>query len=200
MSGFQLTASLASSLAWPVLAAAVLTFLWIKRAAVTQLARDSSVGRGRMIRRLKAGPFELEWDQLVEETTSRVRKLSRESQPPPYFRHLRETARRNPAIAVQTAFSEVEQSLRKLVPEYPYTGFERLAAIAQEKGLIPEQVRVALDNLVALRNTAAHRVGEADITIDQAYEYLDLAEYIMTLMPPNSDADKLERGVGRAGL
>jgi hypothetical protein len=84
----------------------------------------------------------------------------------------------------------VERRLRELLPDYPFIGFERLAAIAQDKGLIPEQVRVALDNLVALRNTAAHRVGEGDITAAQAYEYLDLAEYIMTLMPPNSDVDK----------
>lgn len=104
--------------------------------------------------------------------------------------YLRDTARTNPAIAVLEAFAQVERRLRELLPEYSRADVERLAAIARSKGLIPEQTRVAIDNLVALRNSAAHRVGEADITSDQAYQYLELADYIMALMPPEPDGSQ----------
>jgi len=90
-------------------------------------------------------------------------------------------------IAVMLAFAEVERRLRELLPEYSQAGAEQLAAIARRKGLIPEQVRVAVDDLAALRNSAAHRVGEADIAPDQAYQYLQLAEYIVALMPTQPD-------------
>jgi hypothetical protein len=183
MSGFQLTASLVSSLVWPFVVVIVLIFLWTRRTEIGKFFSNNSISRGRPLRRIKAGPLELEWDQLVELTTDKVKDISGLYEPGPISERLRPMAREDPAAAVLVAFNDVEQSLRNLLPQYSNRAeVGRLAELALSDGLIPQQVWTAINNLIALRNEAAHRVGEADITSTQAYEYLNLADHVYSIL------------------
>ena len=60
-----------------------------------------------------------------------------------------------------------------------------LAIKALEEKLISEETYEAIDNLRRLRNEAAHRVGGADITADQAREYLQLVDRVLRAMTLN---------------
>jgi hypothetical protein len=108
MSGFQLTASLVASLAWPVVSVIVLCVIWIKRADILDTFNRSSLNQGRKIRRVKAGPLEVEWDQLIESTVKQVERWpSGASANARVSRDLATTASDAPAAAVLGAFARV---------------------------------------------------------------------------------------------
>jgi hypothetical protein len=198
MSGFQLTASLASSLAWPVIVLILFAFMWIKRDDISRLFSLRTMQQGRTLRRLRAGPVELEWDQLIESTAEQV------SEVPPITtsvsasvglvrQELNDIARNVPTAAVLEAFARLEQRLREIFdqvrddneegPSGKYTprfyGMPQMVRVLSERGIIPDEIRAAILNLNRLRNEASHRVGGADITADQAYDYLELVDRIL---------------------
>jgi hypothetical protein len=196
MSGFQLVASLASSLAWPVIVMVMLIFVWSKRDDIQKLFSPRSISHGRTLKRLRAGPVELEWDQLIESTAEQVSEslntpitVTEES----VKQELGPIANSVPAAAVLEAFARVERRLRKIFDKLPYDlksvrygmhspGVSLIADILSENGLISREIRLAIYNLNQLRNEAAHRVGEADITTDQANEYLGLVDSVLTYL------------------
>jgi hypothetical protein len=183
MSGFQLTASLASSLVWPLIIVLILIFLWRRRTELSKFLDQTPISRGRAVRRIKAGPLELEWDQLVETTNKNVQGISS-----PALRlggiptDLRQMAREDPAAAVLVAFTFIEDALSKLLPDSERLSIARKVEIAYKTGLIPEQVWTIINNLIALRSQAAHRVGEADINSEHAYQYLNLANAVYSIL------------------
>lgn len=195
MSGFELVASLASSLAWPVVAIIILAFIWIKRNDISNLFNFRSMPQGRTLRRVRAGPVELEWDQLIESTVEQVSEVPATTIDAPadsVRKELRTIAGSVPAAAVLEAFARLEQPLRELYetvrdryestlggrysPRAP--SVPRMARILLESGLISNRIHGAILNLNRLRNEAAHRVGGADITTDQAHEYLELVDRV----------------------
>jgi hypothetical protein len=182
MSGFQLTASLVSSLIWPAVIVIVIVLLWARRSEIGKFINDNPVSRGRPFRRIKAGPIELEWDQLVELTIDSVRDISGRLERSPVSDELRPMAREDPTAAVLVAFNQVEQALRRLFPQFGKASVSRLAELARSEGLIPEQVWAAVNNLIALRNAAAHRLGDADITPGEAYEYLSISDHVVSIL------------------
>jgi len=182
VSGFQLTASLASSLAWPVIVLGIATFAWLNRSDLTALFYARPKPSGRPLKRLKAGPVEFEWEQLIEATDEQVPtgEVPDPSDGSAVSTELDSIADSVPTAAVLEGFARVEQRLRQIT-----TGLERfrrnpsmgwLARKAFEENLISEETFGAIANLSRLRNEAAHRVGEADITADQAHEYLRLVD------------------------
>jgi uncharacterized protein YutE (UPF0331/DUF86 family) len=54
-----------------------------------------------------------------------------------------------------------------------------MASVLVASGLISKEIQAAILNLNRLRNEAAHRVGGADITTEQAYDYLELVDRIL---------------------
>jgi uncharacterized protein YutE (UPF0331/DUF86 family) len=193
MSGFQLTASLVSSLVWPIIAIAVLIFIWVRRNDVGRLFNSRTI-EGRTLRRVRAGPVELKWEQLIETTAEKVPEspavvsVSSKS----LRQELVAVADSAPAAAVLEAFARLERRLRELYEkvrdEYevtlrgdypPRPTVMRMVRILAASGMISEETQVAIQNLTRLRNEAAHRVGEADITTGQAYEYLELVDRVL---------------------
>jgi hypothetical protein len=181
MTGFQLVASLVQSLAWPVFGLLIATVL--RRPIARMLL-------GRPPLKMKAGPFEVEWDRVLAETETEV-----QAAPAPATAQLSGTrpseelaaeASAAPAVAVLEAHAIVERALRKLVADLPEaekrTSAVGLARLAQQKGLIGEQTVRAVQGVSVLRNLAAH--GSArDITPAQAQQYLALVDAVLFALP-----------------
>jgi len=190
VSGFQLAASLASSLAWPVLVAAILIFAWSKRRAISELLNLRSISHGRTLRRVRAGPVELEWDQLIESTAKQISDAVPMVDAKPrgtVRRDLDTVASSVPAAAVLEGFARLERQLRVktqgILDTHSEPGRRRIersvlamARSARDHNLISEEI------LSGLRNEAAHRVGGDDITTEQAREYLDLVDSVIEAM------------------
>lgn len=178
MNTMQFLASLVSSLAWPVAVVVVLTLF---RQRITELF-------DQLPRRVKAGPFEVEWDRAAAVTATRLVAPQHERQensgaaPIEDLADLSPLAEAAPRAAVLDAAARVESSLRTLfelsdfdVP--PSRGIRDLARRAQEAGLIESETARSIEGLSVMRNLAAHTGDE--VTPERAREFLTLAEAIM---------------------
>jgi hypothetical protein len=172
-------ASLVQSLAWPAALVAIVIFLRKPIRAVLSQA---------LLRRVKAGPVEVEFDQLqaeVREELARSPELS-EVPVPTSAQSLREELSRlaeiSPASAVMEAFRQIEYRLIEMLdssgtPPDRTMGSRGLARLARERGLISDETLAAIDGLAVLRNLTAHSGGE--IGADRARDYLALADAVL---------------------
>ena len=195
MSGFQLTASLASSLAWPVILTLLAVFVWVKRSDLITLFDSRKRYSERPLKRFKAGPVEFEWEQLIDVTHKQVDA----KKPSSIFsnfvsKDLDDIANTVPAAAVLEGFARVEQRLRQIVEDSGIRKFQGrrsspigwMARVAFEENLISEEAYGAISNLSRLRNEAAHRVGGAEISASQAHEYLHLIDRVLEALDAKS--------------
>ncbi len=178
-------ASLVQSLAWPASVAAV----------VIVLRKPIGAALGRGVRRVKAGPVEVEFDQLqaeVREELARSPELA-ETQVPAPVPSLREElsglAEVAPTAAVMDAYGRIEARLAEIFdssgepPPPPRMRSGRgLARIARERDLISEETLGAIEGLSVLRNLVAHSGG--DIGVDRARDYLALADAVLYALRP----------------
>lgn len=181
----EFIASLVRSLAWP--AAVVIAVLVFRRQLSSLLSEP--------LRRIKAGPIEMEFIERVAvlEAQLDVEPDAPSASPSPdsLSAQLDRVAEIAPQAAVMEAHARVELRLRDmlsdsgLTPERP-TGMRRLAELVAQHGLIgPEAVR-AIEGMTVLRNLAAHG-GARDLSSDRAREYLALADTVLfTLREPPS--------------
>jgi hypothetical protein len=172
-------ASLVQSLAWP---AGVLT-------VVIVLRKPIGVVLGQGVRRLKAGPVEVEFDQLqaeVREELARSPELA-EAQAPALAVSLREELARlaeaSPRAAVLTAYGRIEARLAEVlnsdgVPPSSAMGGRALARLARQHDLISDETLAAVEGLSVLRDLTAHSLG-GDIGADRARDYLALADAVL---------------------
>lgn len=181
MSARQLIASLVSSLAWPI------TVLLIAVLFKTRIAELMSSG----VKRLKAGPFEVEWERALSE--ARV-ELDQPGIPSPDVAanalpataDLAKIAQVSPSSAVVAGYARVEQALQEklstIADETPLRlGGAGLARLAAQRGLITDETARAIEGLAVLRNLAAHgRAG--DITSDRAIDYLALVDAVLFVL------------------
>lgn len=167
-----------SSLAWPVIA---LVLVFVLRQPLTQLLMQ------RPPRRVKAGPFEMEWERITAETDNEVQAVtggppaSRES-PGVIAIELAMDASVSPAVAVLEAHASIERELRSILQSTPSDtskmGAVGLARAAGKQGLISTASVNAVEGISVLRNLAAH--GSArEITPEQAADYLTLADSVL---------------------
>ena len=181
VSWMAFVASLVRSLAWP---AAIAVGIFILRRPLRRLA----LSRG--IRRLKAGPVEVEFDREVAEVREDLRRRSleqagaseihiiRQSQDEMKMRReLIRLVEASPEAAVTTAYAQIEARLVELLdeagaPSYTAVGGPALVRLVAP-GLIGDETVSAIDRLYALRSLAAHR--NEGIGDERAREYLDLA-------------------------
>ncbi len=138
------------------------------------------------MRRLKAGPFEVEWDRQLSEVTVELDQLG--VSPPleglprgPLSEELADVARVSPTAAVMEAYSRVESQLRLQLEAAGAPigdlriGAAGLARLAAREGLITEETARAVEGISVLRNLAAHgRAGE--VTEERAMDYLALVD------------------------
>jgi hypothetical protein len=190
VSGFQLTASLVASLAWPVVLFIIVALVWVKRTEILGIIGGGSVKPGRPLKRIRAGPLELEWDKLIESTAVKVEAIGASHLSLDATKSAGNILSSSPAAAVLEGFARVETSLRNLLKKANKPGSGSIVAMSQGAagdGLISQEVFDAIYNLYRLRNDAAHRVGEADISDDQAREYLQLADSVLTAIKQAAD-------------
>ncbi|WGW11856.1 hypothetical protein LWF01_17475 [Saxibacter everestensis] len=175
MSGFEFTASLVGSLAWPLVVLAVATLF--RRQLATLLARPFTT--------LKAGPLEVVWSQEVAEIEANLGEPALEetrrldSARP--SEQLAEIARIAPAAAVLQAFAQVEAQLRQLLIDAGLaTGrgsATQLVRRAHEAGLVQVETVKAVEGIAMLRNLAAHG-HETGLDEARALDYLALTDAV----------------------
>jgi hypothetical protein len=174
-----------NSLAWPVVALIL--------AAIFRKPLLKILSQG--LRRLKAGPVELEWSDLVskaEESLPADKAVALDgSTRLPYVGDLVIVADQSPAAAVLMAFARIESALRNAVGQVgtrPILGMNALIRQAIATGLIPESLAAGLYDMREARNKAAHGVDVNDISKFQALEYLALSDsilsYVNDVAPP----------------
>ena len=199
MSVLAFIAAMAQALAWPVVAAAV----------VVVFRHEVSALLNSRLKRLKAGPFEGEWEVALAhaEADAEVAAVPAALEPPPEAiegeasRHgrnappaplltteLADLARVKPAGAVMEAYKRVEVQLKTLVARRTtYRGdvaksAAALAVVAAQAGVITHEAANAVKGLSVLRNLVVH--GDAErVTAERAMEYLSLADAVLLTLP-----------------
>jgi hypothetical protein len=168
-----------ASLAWPLVAlAAILLF----RAQIIGLFSSG-------VRRVKAGPVEVEWDRQVSEIEA---EIEQPGVPPPHSLpggpvadELRAVAQQAPGAAVMEAYAVLERTIRAILhrarieaePDVRI-GAVGLARVAVQADLITEETLRAVEGVAVLRNLAAH--GHAsEVTPERALDYLALIDAIL---------------------
>ena len=146
---------------------------------------------GQGVRRLKAGPVEVEFDQLqaeVRQELARSPELA-EAQVPVLGVSLREElaglADVSPRAAVLEAYQRIEARLVEVLdnagaPSSRAVGGRALARLARQHDLISEETLGAIEGLSVLRDLTAH--GRGDISVDRAYNYLALADAVLYVL------------------
>lgn len=176
MSEFEFIVRMTEALGWPVFA---LIIVLILRRPIRQMLTQ------RPPTRMKAGPFEVEWDRVLSEAETEIEPADRGAAPGVVRNELAAEAATAPPVAVLEAHATVERALRELlaaadVPEQETrrAGAVGLARLAQRKELISHESVRAIEGVSVLRNLAAH--GSArEITAEQANEYLALVDVIL---------------------
>lgn len=197
MNDKEFVASLAGSLAWPLVAlVAILVFRHELRALMR-----------RPMKRFAVGPIEAEWDPIADQTREAIDEIGQEDLrlneavgerddpdiPDDGFTgHLRPIADVEPAVAIQAAHALVGNELiRRLVeagqPQLPTAKFSvgHLAVVARNVKLISPATLKAIHGLDVLRNLAAHSESKR-VTRTEAHEFLDLVEGVLFAMATQS--------------
>jgi hypothetical protein len=168
----QLIAALAQALAWPV--GAVMVAVIFREALRKILNRE--------LRRLKAGPVELEWSEKIDEAQEQIKQEVAGDQAAIQTMplRLRELAKLSPDDAVVASFREIESTLRGIV-DGTDLGSKRpiieLVKNAVDSGVISQTTSEAIHQLRRLRNLAAH--DHTDISYTEALEYIAIADAVM---------------------
>lgn len=165
--------------AWPV-AAIVIALLFR-----TQISHLLSHG----VRRVKAGPFEVEWDLQVSEVETDLEQPGvpapeQDVAGGPVSEALVRIAEASPTAAVMEAYQRVERELRNILyghaldTEVLNTGAAGLARLAMRRGVITPETARAVEGLSVLRNLAAHGRAE-EVTVKRAREYVTLVDAVL---------------------
>ncbi len=122
----------------------------------------------RPLKRVKAGPFEAEWDDKVVQAFVDLAESPESSAAPPaaskpLSSRLRSVADDSPRAAVMAGYAEIGQALRRRLTASGLAEAERrpmaarqLAVLAEERQLISRQTADAIGGATVLRNLAAH--------------------------------------------
>lgn len=182
-------ASLVQSLAWPAGVVAVVVVLRKPIRAVLSQA---------LLRRVKAGPLEMEFDQVQAEVQldlARSPELANASPVPAPVGSLSEVlatlAETSPKTAVIAAYQRIEDRLTEILKSADalslnWTRVRGLAKIASERGLISEEARGAIEGLSMLRDLSVQ--SGLDIGADRAREYLVMADAVLYALRPKASS------------
>ncbi len=166
-------AAMTKALAWPAAAAVI---AWLFREQLRSLLSGGA-------HRVKAGPFEVEWEHQVVSAQAEVEPsepLAGAAFPST------EAATLAPIESIVRTHNRIENELRQAlldsgVPaEELTTNVTALARRAARIGIISEETYRAMEGLVRLRNLAVHRPDEVDE--ERAHEYLSIAEAALYAM------------------
>jgi hypothetical protein len=179
VSALQFVASLVNSLAWPL---AVVVIALVFRVQIRRLMTGQ-------LRRLRAGPVEMEFDRLLSEVGVEL-ATPKTTAPPnsdggsPLIDEFADVALVSPLAAVLDGHAAVEQALRELIAKVDpgqagrKVGTARLTSTALAKGLITPETAKAIEGITVMRNLAAH--GQAnEVTSERARGYLALVDAVL---------------------
>jgi len=169
----EFIASLVDSLAWPASAAIIVALLRRQIGALLE----------GQLKRLKAGPVELEWEQAAVEVAESVATAAPASdEEDEEVARLMALAADAPNAAILESFLLIERELHALANAggvtLPRTA--PAATIANQMadiGLISEQSATAVRGLATIRNLAAH--GEARETPGRAREFVVMTQAVL---------------------
>lgn len=174
MSTLEFIAALAEALGWPL---TVLVLAMVFRSALADLF-------SRQIKRMRAGPVEVEWERVLSETEV---ELDQPGVPSPIrgvvgdglSAELAQLAEDSPAEAVFRAYRRLEEDLRhtlgsRLDPS-ERVGAPGLARRARAEGLIVEETVRAVEGVSVLRNLSAHT---EQVSPRHAKDYLALIDAV----------------------
>lgn len=179
VSALQFIASLVNSLAWPLVVVAIAL---VFRVQIRRLMTGQ-------IRRLRAGPVEMEFDRLLSEVRVELAAPRTAAAPSgdggnPLIDEFGDVAAVSPLAAVLDGHSAVEQALRDLIaqadPGLPieHLGAVRLTSTALAKGLITSETARAVEGITVMRNLAAHGTAN-EVTPERARDYLALVDAVL---------------------
>ena len=178
MNWLEFIAALVQGLAWPIV---ILVIALLFRSEIRGLL-------SAQVRRLKAGPLEIEWERQVANVEAAV-GIAPTTQPlGADSAHLAEElsalAASNPPAAVFAAHDRVLTRLRDLAgggKPGPIAGTAiQLAHLAAHRGLVNAQTARAIEGITHLRNLAAS--NPATVTAERALDYLATADMVMFLL------------------
>lgn len=179
MTGMQFTSNLITVLAWPLV---VLFVLIVYRRWITSTI--SSVTKGVKLKRVKAGPVELEWDATIDATGRDVGDMltqmpvpAGDGPIPTSLVDLIDQVNKNPRAGIRTAFNLVLQALEQSYPELAGVPLYRLQNAMQDlirRSVLSAEVARAVGQLYQLLEISQSSAEIADQT--QGYEFLMLAE------------------------
>ncbi|WP_298443163.1 hypothetical protein [Ferrimicrobium sp.] len=180
MTVLQFIASLVNSLAWPL---AVILIALIFRAQIRSLA-------SRPMRKLRAGPLEVEFDRIGAEVEAVVGRPTLsiceagKEQGASVIEELSGLAEASPVAAVMDAHAAIEQEIRNIVlgvdpqADVSKMAMGQLIRLALDKGTITPETAKAVEGITVMRNLAAH--GRAsEVTVERARDYLALADAVL---------------------
>lgn len=140
--------------------------------------------------RLKAGPFEANWERTVLEVESELGQAATPGELAApgvgLVADLASLAERSPATAVLEGYVRIEEALRHLVDNPPVDphldlsllGAPALAQTAHRGGRIRRETVQAVEGVSVLRNLVAH--GHADdVSTERAKDYLALVDAVL---------------------
>lgn len=173
MNWMQLTAALAQAFAWPI--AALVAAITFHESLRKTLSRE--------LKKVKAGPVELEWAKEIEQAEQQVKHEvfgNEDAVVQTMPLRLREIAKLSPEDAVVASFREIELLIRRLVesvgPDSNRSMVE-LVKNAVEANIITRTTGDAIHQLRRLRNLAVHE--RTDISYSEALEYIAIADAVM---------------------
>jgi hypothetical protein len=178
MNGLQFIASLVRSLAWPL---AIIAIALIFQKQLRQLA-------SRPMRRLKAGPLEVEFDRLLSEVEVSVEAppktalVTGKRSENALIEALEVMATTSPSAAVMNAHAIVEQELRSLISSpiasVSNMSMGQLLRLALDQSAITPETAKAVEGITVMRNLAAHG-GANEVTSERARDYLALVDSVL---------------------
>ncbi len=180
MNGLQFIASLVRSLAWPL---AIIVIALIFQKQLRQLA-------SRPMRRLKAGPLEVEFDRLLSEVElsvevpQKVASDNRGELENSVIEELEDLVTTSPITAVMDSHAAVERQLRDLIvkntPDANVSkmSMRQLLRTALDLGVITPETANAVEGITVMRNLAAHGRSN-EVTPERARDYLSLVDAVL---------------------
>ncbi len=177
----QLIAALAQALAWPV--GAVMVAVIFRESLRKILNRE--------LKKLKAGPVEVEWSEKIEQAQEQIKQEVTGDQAAIQTMplRLRELAKLSPDDAVVASFREIESALRGLVDGTDSGSMRPIMELvrnAVDSRVISQTTSEAIHQLRRLRNLAAH--AHTDISYTEALEYIAIADAVMYALDARNPA------------
>ncbi|GAA0572483.1 hypothetical protein GCM10009534_02920 [Kribbella sandramycini] len=173
------------ALAWPV--ALLVVALLFRTKLIELLSSD--------VKRLRAGPVELEWERQLVETRvqldyPQVRQTKPMQHPGEMF-----TAPHSPEERVVMAYDHIRESLRAKLegledPHDLLMSPPGLARTAAKHGLVPNEIVRAVEGLAILYELARNGRDGHGIGAEKAAEYEALASAVVFAIGPDDSAPK----------